>query len=429
MPSRITDNMRVYSTRQFINSLSDTDNTLYLVFGKPKAWSNEASPDSANTSLAEEFLLWQNVIGAKRILGGDAINVIRRYDWQANTVYPHFDYGSEVKNYYVMTDEYNVYKCLSNNRGAQSTTKPTYTGTSISQTGDGYTWKYMYTVSAGDLTRFLTDNYIPVRTLSVDNGSQQWDVQDEAVDGAIHAIEVVDVGSGYTGNTAVISITGNGESANGFASINTTSQTVSSIVLTSYGSGYSNATATITGNASLKVLLGPKGGHGADPIYELDSTAIMLNVRLEADEDGKLPVIGEYRQLAIIQNPTVSGTSNTVASNTALALTTDVTVTGSGFDFQNGEFVYQGTSIETASFIGVVVEWDSVNSIVKLTNTTGTVTSDTLFGANSSAGRFVADVKNPDINLRSGNLLYINNIEPVTRNTMQTEDYRIVINF
>lgn len=434
MPSLIKDQFRVYNTAQFIEALSEAEeNNLYLIYGRPTAWSNESSPDTANTSLAEEFIFWKSVIGGKKILGGDVVNVIPRYDWTANTVYPYFDYGSEIKNFYVMTDEYNIYKCLSNNRGALSTTKPTSLGNTISQTADGYVWKYMYTVGVGDITRFLSDNYIPVRFLSVDNGTQQWDVQESATDGAILAIHVANTGSGYSNSSnIVVTITGDGEGATATASLNATTNVVSSIVMTSYGTGYTNALATISGgggqNASLKPLVGPKNGHGANPVYEFLSTDVMFNIRLNADESGKLPIKGTYRQIAIIQDPTTQGTDNLI-TNTAVSLTTDITVTGSGTNYQEGEYVYQGTSLETATFTAMLVDWNSANSILKVTNTIGSISSDTIFGANSTAGRFVADVKSPDVNLRSGRLLYLNNIEAVTRNDNQTEDYRIVINF
>ena len=58
------------------------------------------------------------------------------------------------QDFYVMTDDYNVYKCLSNNDttsggivGTTSTVKPTGTGTSIISTADGYKWKFMYQIS------------------------------------------------------------------------------------------------------------------------------------------------------------------------------------------------------------------------------------------------------------------------------------------
>ena len=47
-----------------------------------------------------------------------------------------------------MSSTFNVYKCLDNNGNAASTVEPTGTSSSILTTGDGYKWKYMYTLSA-----------------------------------------------------------------------------------------------------------------------------------------------------------------------------------------------------------------------------------------------------------------------------------------
>ena len=58
---------------------------------------------------------------------------------------------------------FNVYKCLDNNGGAASTVEPTGTSTSILSTGDGYKWKYMYTLSAST-NKFLSTDFMAVAT-------------------------------------------------------------------------------------------------------------------------------------------------------------------------------------------------------------------------------------------------------------------------
>src|SRR5690606_26687094 len=101
-------------------------------------------------------------------------------------------------SFYVMTDEYHVYKCISNGGFVKSTVKPTGTSTSIIETADGYKWKYMFTLSTANALKYLTPDFIPVDTLSADDGSAQWDVQQAAVDGAIDYIKITAAGSGYT---------------------------------------------------------------------------------------------------------------------------------------------------------------------------------------------------------------------------------------
>ena len=83
--------------------------------------------------------------------------------------------------YYVITDEYNVYKCIRTGRAdngstVASTVKPTGTSaTALVETSDtgagsgrGYLWKYMYTVSgASDTIKFVTTDFMPVKTIGL----------------------------------------------------------------------------------------------------------------------------------------------------------------------------------------------------------------------------------------------------------------------
>ena len=108
--------------------------------------------------------VWRNLISGKKITGNDITLGIKRVDWTANTKYSQYDdantqlYDTNTK-FYVLTDDYNVYKCLYNNNYANSTVKPTYTSFAVNSTeADGYIWKYMYTLNTKDIQRFLTNN-------------------------------------------------------------------------------------------------------------------------------------------------------------------------------------------------------------------------------------------------------------------------------
>lgn len=65
-------------------------------------------------------------------------------------------------NCVVMTDEYNVYKCLDNNNNALSTYKPIGTVVDPVIMPDGYMWKYLYSIPIALRNKFLTDVYMPV---------------------------------------------------------------------------------------------------------------------------------------------------------------------------------------------------------------------------------------------------------------------------
>ena len=442
MVSVHSKNLEISNAIQFRESVSEPANTkIYLTFGKVEPWPNDAAPPQANSSVTTLYQVWDNMIGGKLITGNDIHHVIRRINWTANTVYDQYDHitsslilFSANVDFYVVTDEWNVYKCISNNYDSQSTVKPTSVSTtSTSSTADGYVWKFMYNISPSERIKFTTSDYIPVKKLSSNDNSLQWQVQENATEGAINHIQVTNSGLNYFVNSAIsISITGDGTGANAFARVNTVSNTIANVVIDSVGSEYTYATVTITANtgsnASLRAIISPPNGHGSDALRELGGANLMLNPRLRGTETGILSVANEYRQIALIEDPTFFNQSN-VASNTVFSQLTTLTVNGSSVEYDEDEIVYQGISISASTFSGRIAEWDSSNSIMRLTNVSGTPTTDLLIGANTGAARFVDSVTNPTLKKYSGNLLYIDNIKPIQRAVDQTEDFKIVLKF
>lgn len=436
MLSNSPKNFSVNNAEQFKESVSEPGPTyLYLTFGKTEAWPNEASPPIANTSPSAVYDVWKNMIGGKRITGNDIYHVIPRVNWTANTVYLSYDHLSENTDCYVMNSDWSVYKCISNNSGAKSNTQPTAISTNDdSITADGYVWKYMYTVSDYERLRFTTSDYIPIKTLSNDDGSLQWQVQNNAVSGAIHAIYLTNGGSNYTNvSNIVIEITGDGSDASATATINTISNTVNSISVLDKGFNYTRATIYITGGggtgATGRAIISPPGGHGSDPIYELGATNVLINGRIKGSENGKLPSTNDYRHIALIADPRLRTSSNTKLSNTVFLQTTNITTVGSG-EYLANERVYQGASLAVSAFKATVLRWDSSNSLLYLINTEGTpITSSPLNGANSAVARTVVSYDLPELKAYSGRFLYTDNIEPVTRSSDQTEEYKIVLKF
>lgn len=207
-----TKDLSINNAQAFFASLnaSDTSTTknstiLYAVLGRSKQWDDEPNPIEPPDN--EQYLhygVFRDAIGAKKITPVDATHVALRHNWVSGTVYSMYrdqDVDMYERPFYVLTDEYNVYKCLYNNNNAASTVKPTGYSISNFTTSDGYTWKYMYTVSLGLANKFLTSGYIPVRNLSSSDSSTESDrqlaVQNAAVNGSIEIVEVNSSGSGY----------------------------------------------------------------------------------------------------------------------------------------------------------------------------------------------------------------------------------------
>lgn len=440
--SVFSENLRVYNAEQFISSVSQSGPTnIYLTFGKPTAWPNDAAPVQANSSVTVFNDVWKNMIGAKLITGNDLRHAIPRNDWTSNVSYDMYDHCTcslrlfdENVKFFVVTSDWNVYKCLSNNNSGLSNVMPTQTITNASiQESDGYVWKYMYTVTPEERLRFTTDAYIPVRTLTVDNNSLQWQVQENAIDGGIEAIKIIDGGTNYSNSSnIVVSIIGDGTGAAAVASTNASSNVIEQIIMTIPGSGYTYADVSVSGGGgsggTFRAMISPPGGHGKDPVRELGGSYVIMNPRLINTEGGKLPTENEFRQIAILQDPIEKGSAN-IATSLAYSQTLKLIVSTGSTDYIEDEVVYQGTSLATSYFRGIVSAWDSGNNIIKLTNTVGSVQADVLVGANSSAGRFVESITNKGLLDYSGNLLYIDNITPIQRADDQTEDFKIVVKF
>ena len=445
MVSVYSKNLQVYNAQQFKTSIEGSDQPhLYLSFGKISSWTNDSSPPQANTSIAAFNDIWKNMIGAKKIQGNDVRLATRRFNWSNNTTYTAYDDCSCSLNmndanskFYVVTDEWNVYKCISNNNGKVSNTKPTSTITTASiETADNYIWKYMYTLSDEERMRFTTDSYIPVKTLISDDGSLQWQVQSSSVQGAIESIRMLNYGSSYT-TLPSIAIVGDGVGANAIARINSTSQTVDSVIITNKGSGYTYANVVFTGatgsGASARVVMSPPGGHGHNPEEELGASFIMLNPRVNGSESGKLDVANEFRQVAIMKNPLLKGTT-TVASNIALSQTTTLHLDGStSTEYIEDETVYQGASVAESTFKGKVASWDSANDVIKLVDIVGTPDANPLVGETSRATNYILSSSGSiilqELEPYSGSLIYTNNVVPIQRAEDQTEDFKIVISF
>lgn len=184
----------------FIKDVQDTSTTHYMFVGHPKPWTNTAGGNddtnvpSANDSVNQiEQDVYNHIVYGKLISNSDVSYVVPRINWTANTIYDQYDQNDGnlfSKNFYVVNDTYDVFKVIDNNKNAKSTIKPSLTTTSGTfMTGDGYTWKYMYTVDAAANTKFTTSEYIPVSTNTL--------VSNSAVGGTIDAIRVTDGGSNY----------------------------------------------------------------------------------------------------------------------------------------------------------------------------------------------------------------------------------------
>jgi hypothetical protein len=438
--------LRINNAEQLKESVNEPQATkLYFTFGRILDWNtpyNDEEPQPANSSISTIYEVWNQMIGGKAINGNDIAYVIPRYNWKSGKNYRAYDNLDSTlfdanTEFYVVNSNYDVYKCIANNYGSISTVEPTSINPSIETiTSDGYIWKYMYTISDNDITRFVTDDYITVKTLIENDGSSQWSVQEASIDGAINYIYVTNPGRYYTNSqNIVVTITGDGSGATAYAVMSNVTNTVNNIIVTNPGSGYTYANVTIVGGgtrpsvaniANARAIISPPGGHGSDPLYELGGKNLMFNIRLKYSEDGVFPETNDFRQISIIKDP-VDLNAN-VISKSAFLQSYMLRLFGSG-DYLEDEIVYQGPSLANSTFSGEVLKWDYQNSKIYLINTKGNPTGDNLQGTAQFSSRQVIDIFPGEAKKYSGKILYVDNLKPILRSSDQIEDFKILVKF
>lgn len=183
-----------YIMNLMIDDFESNASSSYVFAARSTAWSDENNPPDTNLSELDSCLdLREEILFGKKISANNVAKVIRKIEWSSNTVYAQYDHRDAnlySKDFYVVNSANNVYKCLSNNSGSPSTSEPLYLGNTAVQTGDGYLWKYMYSISSFGADKFATANLVPVEA----NTS----VSSAAIDGSLDVIVIDNPGSNYT---------------------------------------------------------------------------------------------------------------------------------------------------------------------------------------------------------------------------------------
>ncbi len=364
MAAIITEKFRLHNAKEFKQSATESGNAMYMFIGRPLSWTDDNNPPTPVDSLNDEYDAYANMVALKKVSSTDVSHAIIRRDWTGNTVYDEYRHNYTSSNtassgastlwastFYVVTSDYNVYKVISNNGGAQSTVMPTGTSTSILTTADGYKWKYMYSISASDVIKFVTSDFIPVKTIGAkaavdgdvgglgsaadDDNSAQWDVENGAVDGTIEHARVTAGGSSY-GSDGDYNVAISGDGASGQLQVTVSSGAITAVTVNAAGSGYSvasidngllqTATSSTGTGAAFDIIISPKNGHGSDPVEELGGNYVIANSRLEyAEGSGDFPTDNDFRQIGLIVNPTDAG-GNTLSSATTLSALNRITL-------------------------------------------------------------------------------------------------------
>lgn len=339
---------RVELARTFHRDVRNRNDYFHFAVGRTEAWTDDSSPEIPidNDSYVSKFR--RSMMFTQQIDSADVCLLAKRVNWATGTVYDEYDDNISSSNqsftgasnladalFFVVTDEFKVYKCISNNNNGQSTVKPTSTGTSVFELADNYNWKFMFQISASDQNKFLDADFIPVRKLT---GNPTHDVT-----GEVDSITITAGGTGYTSVPTVV-IQGDGDGlAAGTATIS--GGAVTGVTITASGSGYSFAFISFSGG-------GGSGAAGSVNLGDADALPALQSAVEGAAVSGTLDRVivttagQDYAENDVQVTVTGDGTGAEASAkvNAATGAITSVRVTNPGSGYSYAEIAIVNTS-------------------------------------------------------------------------------------
>jgi len=519
MAAIITDQLRILNAKNFVDSVQNSSNSYYAWIGLPDApefqsdWNS--NPPAPKDCLDDSNYYWDTMLALKKINSGDVSQVVKKITWQSGTTYdmwrndidrnnpsqPSGALDIYDSNFYVMNSEFKVYICLFNNanpensfRGGPSLDEPNFTDLEpreAGSSGDGYIWKYLYTIKPNQIIKFDSTNFIPVPN-DWETDSSYTSVRENAgKSGQIKIVTIRNRGVGIgTANITYtrVPIRGDGRGGEATVVVNNDSK-IESVTISNGGNGYSFGTLDLveggvpTGTVDpiFNVIIPPPGGHGADIYRELGANNVLSYARFENDTQNPDFITGnQFAQVGIVKNPknfnsTINLTTDKASAVYALKLV--------GTGFSEAVFTADTTFTQTVGLgstaIGKVVSYDQQTGVLKYWqdrrtagfNTDGTQNSNPKFGfeqirftaspvtggsvqINPTTGNtlnidqsfsgvsttinnrtyflgqeFTSGVSNPESQKYSGDIIYVDNRPSVTRSSSQKEDVKVILQF
>ena len=517
MSAIITDQLRILNAKEFVASVASTANSYYSFVGLPNptdvssTW--DTDPPDPRDNFDEENNYWDTMIALKKIGSSDIKQVVRKVTWTSGITYDMYRHDIKAENpskpsnsitiydanYYVMNSDYRVYICLQNGTNPENTSgrasldEPTFTdlepreaGTS----GDGYIWKYLYTISPSDIIKFDSTEFMPVPADWSSNSTVAAVRDNASTSGQLKIVTVTNrgVGMGTASRTYTkVPIRGDGTGAECTVVVNSNSK-VESVTVSSGGSGYTYGTVDLAGGGAptgttspvFNVIIPPQGGHGADVYRELGARNALIYSRIENDTENPDFITGnQIARIGIVQNPQAYDSTSNLELDKASAVYA-LKLTGAGYS--SATFTADARFTQTvgvgSTAIGRVVSYDSTTGVLKYWqdrslvgfNTDGSQNTDPTHGFNllrftstpATGGSvnilggsttlaiqtsftgistvinsrtyylgqsFTQGVSQPEVKKYSGNIIYVDNRPSITRSTSQKEDIKVILQF
>lgn len=517
MSAIITDQIRILNAKNFVSIASSSSNSYYSFIGLPNSsdyqqnW--DVNPPSPKDSFEQENDYWDTMIALKKISSGDIRQVIRKISWNSGDTYDMYRHDISrtntskpsgatnlySSNYYVINEDYKVYICLYNGTdpenptGKPSLDQPTFTDLEprpAGDSGDGYIWKYLYTIKPSDIVKFDSTNFMPV-PLNWDSSVEYTPIRNNAsTSGQLKIITITNRGIGIgTANQIYtkVPIKGDGSGAEATIVVNSDSK-VESITISKGGSGYTYGSVDlVAGNVPLgdtspifNVIVPPQGGHGYDIYRELGAYNVLIYSRIENDLENPDFITGnQISRVGIVENPLSFNSSSKLTLDKASAVYS-LKLSGSGYNsavFTADSRITQTIGTGTTA-VGRVISYDQNTGVLKYWqdkslvgfNTDGSLNSTPTYGFNlnrftaspSSGGSlniiggsitlgidttfsgistsinnrtyylgqsFTNGISNPEVKKYSGNIIYVDNRPSITRSPIQKEDIKVILQF
>ncbi len=427
MSAIITDQLRILNAKNFVSTATSSANSYYSFVGLPNAtnysstW--DANPPAPKDSFDQEDDYWDTMIALKKITTSDVRRVVSKHTWtsgitydmyrgdisRTNTAQPSGATNLYAAKYFIVNEDYKVYICLQNGtnpentEGRPSLDQPTFTDLepkSPGDSGDGYIWKYLYTIKPGDIAKFDSTNFMPVPT-DWETGTTDAAIRDNASSsGQLKIATIINRGSGigtanrtYTG----VPVYGDGSGAEATIVINNDAK-VESINISKGGSGYTYGTVDLasggvpTGTTSpvFNVIIPPQGGHGADIYRELGATNVLVYSKIENDTENPDFITGnQIARIGIVENPQGFDSSSNLSLSKASSLYA-LKLIGAGYT--TATFNLDGQVTQTvgvgSTAVGRVVSYDQTTGVLKYWqdkslvgfNTDGSLKTDPTYG-------------------------------------------------
>jgi len=489
MTSLITNHFRQTLAQNLINLI--TTENLYLFIGRSQNWTTENYAGNAGVSeiipptpVDSEYdfgNIYDNMIAIKKIAPTDIALMVKKYSWSSGTTFDMYKPNYSPTNpsasgatnlvdskHYCVNSNFQVFKCIYNGQTpenplgipTQAGYEPVVSGspTAIITTADGYRWKYIYTLTTQQVLDFANNNYIPVVTDSI--------IAAAAVSGAINQVLIKNRGTTLTPGTYYTPVIGNGSGA--IISITVSNDTnstlyqkISSVTMSSVGSGYtfaevdlsncfsdvalttSASIGTITNPTNfLEAVVSPIGGHGIDPAKELGAYRLLIAPKLLSIDDD-VPVNIQFRQYGLLYNPTkadLTGNFVSYSGNVAKKIKLPTAFVG---NFTAGETITQTTTNAT----GMVINYNPVSKVImyyqneysdvenklfsgnNLITGSGSASSlpDVTYSGTVSGTTFTNGYATSEISAYSGKILYVENRPAINRALDQDENFYIIL--